>query len=113
MPESPQEEHKSAPRQERIFIIKGRATPSQRSKPADAVFSMTSVLEQEEEVPPLRILVDKDPEQHLQELEDTLDVSRKALLHGRRDVSLIESDLSRLHRATLIENQTTYSIIME
>ena len=49
----------------------------------------------------------------VQNFEDKLESNRKELLENRRDLQMIESDLSRFHRQQLIENQTTLSIIMD
>lgn len=45
-----------------------------------------------------------DPEKQIESMEDQLEVNRKALMHGKRELDLLDSELSRLHRATLIEN---------
>ena len=46
-------------------------------------------------------------------MECEVDDQRKELKEQKRDLDLLESDLNRIHRKILIENQTTYSIIMD
>lgn len=51
-----------------------------------------------------QLIEERDPEKQIESMEDQLEVNRKALMHGKRELDLLDSELSRLHRATLIEN---------
>eukprot|EP00347_Sterkiella_histriomuscorum_P007928 403347028 len=52
-------------------------------------------------------------EEQITQLEDVVTTQQQTIRENKRDLGLIESDLNRIHRKTLIENQATYSIVLD
>ena len=59
------------------------------------------------------MFIANEEEQALQKLEDDVQDTQNLLRGNKREMDTLESDLGKLHRKILIENQTTQSIILD
>ena len=59
------------------------------------------------------MFIANEDEQALQKLEDDVQDTQNLLRGNKREMDTLESDLGKLHRKILIENQTTQSIILD